>query len=213
MNKLFIQPTAQLSLRWTPLGPALAVRLREMSILQKVKQREQRKAGTNSRCSFYRAVRLIEVSVKRESTVYHTIPLPQQKIRMHKNFNSVSTFPRLQVHVCSENIKKLLFRNQIPLRHSDTLPPNSINDSLAYNIPLHNLQLCGTELNMLFIVLQQLHKIFADDKESFLRVSVEGGGCSGFMYTFDVDTDISDEDRFVCLFLWIVQVASGIWQQ
>ena len=26
-------------------------------------------AGTNSRCSFYRGVRLVEVSVKRESTV------------------------------------------------------------------------------------------------------------------------------------------------
>ena len=30
---------------------------------------EQRKAGSNSRCPFYRGVRLIEVSVKRESTV------------------------------------------------------------------------------------------------------------------------------------------------
>ncbi|KAM7448884.1 Iron-sulfur cluster assembly 2 [Porites harrisoni] len=45
--------------------------------------------------------------------------------------------------------------------------------------------------------VKQLHKIFADDKESFLRVSVEGGGCSGFMYTFDIDTDISDEDRVI----------------
>lgn len=26
---------------------------------------------------------------------------------------------------------------------------------------------------------------------------MEGGGCSGFMYTFDVDTDISDEDRVI----------------
>ena len=60
---------SQLSLRRTPLGPVLSVRLREMSVLQKVKQREQRKAGTSSRCPFYRGVRLIEVSVKRESTV------------------------------------------------------------------------------------------------------------------------------------------------
>ena len=30
---------------------------------------EERKAGTNSTCLFYRGVRLIEVSVKRESTV------------------------------------------------------------------------------------------------------------------------------------------------
>ena len=31
---------------------------------------EERKAGTNSRCPFYRGVHLIEVSVKRESTVH-----------------------------------------------------------------------------------------------------------------------------------------------
>ena len=46
------------------MGPALAVHLIESQIL-----REERKAGTNSECPFYRGVRLIEVSVKRESTV------------------------------------------------------------------------------------------------------------------------------------------------
>ena len=61
---------SQLSPRRTPLGPALAVCLREISTLQKVKQREQRKAGTNSKCPFYRGVCLIEVFVKRESTVF-----------------------------------------------------------------------------------------------------------------------------------------------
>ena len=51
---------SQLSLRQTPLGPALAVRLIESQI------KRVRKAGTNSRCPFYRGVRLIEVSIKRE---------------------------------------------------------------------------------------------------------------------------------------------------
>ena len=46
------------------MGPALSVRLIE-SHIEGVK-----KAGTNSKCPFYRGVRLIEVSVKRESTVY-----------------------------------------------------------------------------------------------------------------------------------------------
>ena len=41
-----------------------------MSVLKKVKYRELRKAGTNSRCPFYRGVRLLEVSVKRGSTVF-----------------------------------------------------------------------------------------------------------------------------------------------
>ena len=60
---------SQLSLRRTPLGPALAVRLREMSVLQRVKYRELRKVGINSRCPFYRGVRPIELSVTRELTV------------------------------------------------------------------------------------------------------------------------------------------------
>ena len=51
------------------MGAALAVRLREMSVLERVKWREERKEGTNTRCPFCRGVRLIEVFVKRESTV------------------------------------------------------------------------------------------------------------------------------------------------
>ena len=54
---------SQLSLRRTPLGPALSVRLIESQI------KGVRKAGTNSKCLFYRGVCLIEVCVKRDSTV------------------------------------------------------------------------------------------------------------------------------------------------
>lgn len=45
--------------------------------------------------------------------------------------------------------------------------------------------------------VKQLHKIFADDKDGFLRVAVEGGGCSGFKYTFDVDSQINEDDRLI----------------
>ena len=56
---------SQLSLRRTPLGPALSVRLREMSILQRVKYKrsKERQGPTLGVC-------FTEVSVKRESTVY-----------------------------------------------------------------------------------------------------------------------------------------------
>ena len=48
-----------------------------------------------------------------------------------------------------------------------------------------------------FFFTQRLRKLFADDKNSFLRVSVEGGGCSGYKYTFDIDTEIAEDDRSV----------------
>ena len=60
---------SQLSVRRTRLGPALSVRLRKVSRLVESKIKGVNKAGTNSKCPFYRGVRLIEVSVKRESTV------------------------------------------------------------------------------------------------------------------------------------------------
>lgn len=33
------------------------------------------------------------------------------------------------------------------------------------------------------------------DRDLMLRVSVAGGGCSGFRYTFDFDRSVNDDDR------------------
>ncbi|XP_063603530.1 iron-sulfur cluster assembly 2 homolog, mitochondrial-like [Penaeus indicus] len=42
----------------------------------------------------------------------------------------------------------------------------------------------------------RLKEILGDEDEtSFLRVIVEGGGCSGFQYKFDIDTEVQDDDR------------------
>ena len=42
---------------------------------------------------------------------------------------------------------------------------------------------------------QQIEKIISEDKfKKFFRISVKGGGCSGFKYDFSFDDKINNED-------------------
>ena len=49
------------------------------------------------------------------------------------------------------------------------------------------------KLNMTTSCVQQL-KTILDAPDQFLRVMVEGGGCSGFSYKFDIDTSLQEDD-------------------
>ena len=38
-----------------------------------------------------------------------------------------------------------------------------------------------------------MKKILEGDE--FLRIAIEGGGCSGFQYKVEIDTSVQDDDR------------------
>mmetsp|Transcript_28481 Transcript_28481/g.39224 ORF Transcript_28481/g.39224 Transcript_28481/m.39224 type:complete len:121 (-) Transcript_28481:90-452(-) len=55
--------------------------------------------------------------------------------------------------------------------------------------------MCNCKFSMFWKQIQAL-KNKSQNKNLHLRVSVEGGGCSGFKYTFQMeDSDIQEDDR------------------
>lgn len=63
--------------------------------------------------------------------------------------------------------------------------------------PLENIK---AELKISDNCVKRL-KAITKDSSDFLRVSVEGGGCSGFQYKFDLDNKLSNDDKQVYLIL------------
>jgi len=51
-----------------------------------------------------------------------------------------------------------------------------------------------TDVTMTERAARRIGEILADEPGSMLRVSVEGGGCSGFQYKFDVEREQADDD-------------------
>ncbi|XP_022909760.1 iron-sulfur cluster assembly 2 homolog, mitochondrial [Onthophagus taurus] len=64
---------------------------------------------------------------------------------------------------------------------------------LAINATVKPLKDIKSELVITDKCVERLKKV--TDQESFLRITVEGGGCSGFQYKFDLDSKLKDDDR------------------
>ena len=50
------------------------------------------------------------------------------------------------------------------------------------------------KLNFTDQALNQINKITNDQNKKFFRITVQGGGCSGFKYNFDFDSKSNDDD-------------------
>jgi iron-sulfur cluster assembly accessory protein len=57
-----------------------------------------------------------------------------------------------------------------------------------------DLDMSETSLTISANAARQLNKVLAEEAGAALRITVEGGGCSGFQYKFDVDRAQSDDD-------------------
>jgi len=42
--------------------------------------------------------------------------------------------------------------------------------------------------------LNQINKITQEGEKKYFRITVQGGGCSGFKYNFGFDKDLNDDD-------------------
>jgi iron-sulfur cluster assembly accessory protein len=57
-----------------------------------------------------------------------------------------------------------------------------------------DLDMSETSLTISANAARQLNKVLAEEAGAALRITVEGGGCSGFQYKFDVDRAQADDD-------------------
>ena len=52
---------------------------------------------------------------------------------------------------------------------------------------------------MIDVLSQRLLAVTEDEPGTVLRIIVEGGGCSGFQYRFNLDNQINKDDRLVSI--------------
>lgn len=56
--------------------------------------------------------------------------------------------------------------------------------------------------------VQKVYDITKQNPEEFVRVHIEGGGCSGFMYGFSITNEISEDDIHIADINFVVDTLS-----
>ena len=69
--------------------------------------------------------------------------------------------------------------------------------SSVNNAPQHTQQ--SSPIMMTDKCVQRLKELYQKSPEKTLRISVEGGGCSGFQYLFNLDASVNEDDWSVIL--------------
>jgi iron-sulfur cluster assembly accessory protein len=49
-------------------------------------------------------------------------------------------------------------------------------------------------INITENAVKEIEQVLAESNEQYLRISVQGGGCSGFQYAFDFEKQKSEDD-------------------
>ncbi len=62
-----------------------------------------------------------------------------------------------------------------------------------------NRDIATKEVTLSDAAVKRLKELNADEVHAglFLRVAVDGGGCSGFQYSFKFESDINDDDQVI----------------
>lgn len=74
--------------------------------------------------------------------------------------------------------------------------PSHIATLSSFNNAVKTDHIPGS-VNMTDKCVQRLKELHQKSPEKMLRISVEGGGCSGFQYLFNLDTTNNEDDWFV----------------
>lgn len=85
----------------------------------------------------------------------------------------------------SRNLRAICYRS-IQIRLSSTAAVDNTKPIVDKSVE--------TKLNLSETCIKKLEEISKRENNKFLRIIVDGGGCSGFQYKFELDDNVNEDD-------------------